>query len=240
MVQSVTNLSPQAGFGFESLIRFGASAAKGAGAASRLVVRPDSSSSADSSSAKSAQSSAKSEQSSAVRELTPEEQRIVSELAQTDRKVRAHEQAHISVGADLVQGGPTFVYATGPDKKRYAISGEVSIDTSPARTPEETIPKAQHIRATALAPAEPSPQDQRVASLASSMEMNARIEVAIQQREQAAESLKGADVASETASESAEGVASEAASSEGAGFYRGVASGNTRSASVGGVFDSFA
>ena len=237
MVQSVTNLSPQAGFGFESLIRFGASAAKGAGVASRPDLgqdsRPERSNSADS-------SSSKSEQSSAVRELTPEEERIVRELAQTDRKVRAHEQAHISVGADLVQGGPTYVYETGPDRKRYAVSGEVSIDTSPARTPEETIPKAQHIRETALAPAEPSPQDQRVASLASAMEMDARIEVAIHQREQAAESLKGADAASETASEAAEGVSSEAASSEGAGFYRGVASGNIRSASVGGVFDSFA
>ena len=59
---------------------------------------------------------------------------------------------------------------------------EVSIDVSPGRTPEETIPKAQHIRATALAPADPSPQDRSVAATASRMEGEARIELAVQQR----------------------------------------------------------
>jgi len=86
------------------------------------------------------------------------------------------------VGGDLVRGGATFTYATGPDDKRYAVAGEVSIDTSPGRTPEETIPKAQHIRETALAPAEPSPQDRNVAAKAVQMESNARRELGSAQR----------------------------------------------------------
>ena len=115
--------------------------------------------------------------------LTAEQQRQVQQLKETDRKVRAHEQAHVSVGADLVRGGATFSYQTGPDDQRYAVSGEVSIDASPGRTPAETIPKAQHIRAAALAPVDPSAQDQNVAAKASVMETNARIELASRQQE---------------------------------------------------------
>jgi hypothetical protein len=119
--------------------------------------------------------------------LTAEQQHQVDQLKQTDQKVRAHEQAHLSVGADLVRGGASFSYETGPDNRRYAVSGEVAIDASPGRTPEDTIPKAQHIRATALAPAEPSPQDHSVAAQASRMEIEARLEVAVQQHKTSAE-----------------------------------------------------
>lgn len=116
-------------------------------------------------------------------ELSPDEQRQVDLLKKTDRDVRAHEQAHIAVGADLIRGGPSFTYEIGPDKRRYAVAGEVSIDTSPGRTAEETIPKAQHIQATALAPADPSAQDYRVAATASRMESGARVELAAQRAE---------------------------------------------------------
>lgn len=109
--------------------------------------------------------------------LSPEEQRQVEALKQTDRKVRAHEQAHMAAGAGLVRGS-SFSYQAGPDNKRYAVAGEVSIDTSPGRTPVETIAKAQQIRAAALAPADPSTQDRRVAAAASQMEMQARQELA--------------------------------------------------------------
>lgn len=117
-------------------------------------------------------------------ELTEEERKILEELAATDREVRAHEQAHINVGRNLILSGPTYQFEVGPDGKNYAVAGEVQIDTSPAKTPEETIPKAQHIRATALAPPEPSPQDQRVAAIASQLEAQARSEVAVQKAEE--------------------------------------------------------
>lgn len=109
--------------------------------------------------------------------LSPEEQRQVEALKQIDRKVRAHEQAHMAAGAGLVRGS-SFSYQAGPDNRRYAVAGEVSIDTSPGRTPEETIVKARQIRAAALAPADPSTQDRRVAAAASQMEMQARQELA--------------------------------------------------------------
>lgn len=119
----------------------------------------------------------------ALEKLTSEQQSQVDQLKKTDQKVRAHEQAHLAVGTDLVRGGVSFTYEIGPDRKRYAVAGEVSIDTSPANTPEDTIPKAQHIRATALAPAEPSPQDHTIAAQASRMEVEARMEVNAKQAE---------------------------------------------------------
>lgn len=111
--------------------------------------------------------------------LTPEQQRQVAALRATDRKVKAHEQAHMAAGSGLVRGS-SFEYQSGPDNQRYAVAGEVSIDVSPGRTPDETIAKARQIRAAALAPADPSTQDRRVAAAAGQMEMQARAEMAQQ------------------------------------------------------------
>jgi len=117
--------------------------------------------------------------------LTPEQQRQVAALRETDRKVKAHEQAHMAAGAGLVRGS-SFEYQSGPDNKRYAVAGEVSIDVSPGRTPDQTIAKAQQIRAAALAPADPSTQDRRVAAAAGQMEMQARAEMGRQPDETSA------------------------------------------------------
>lgn len=115
--------------------------------------------------------------------LSEAEQRQVAELQQVDRKVRQHEQMHVATGGELVISGPSYSYTKGPDGKSYATAGEVGIDTSKARTPEETVTKARRIRATALAPPDPSPQDRQVAALAAQMEMQAMQEVARQRLE---------------------------------------------------------
>ncbi|MBS1198772.1 MAG: hypothetical protein H6R18_2557 [Proteobacteria bacterium] len=146
----------------------------------------------------------KTENSGARGELSVDEQRQLDQLVATDRKVRSHEMAHVSAGGELVKGGASFDYQTGPDGKRYAVGGEVSIDTSKGRTPEETIPKAQKIRAAALAPADPSPQDNRVAALATQMEMQAYQELAMQ-RTQASSDVKPSSGAETTRNSRNEG-----------------------------------
>ncbi len=115
--------------------------------------------------------------------LSEAEQRQVAELQQVDRKVRQHEQMHVTAGGELVTSGPSYSYTKGPDGRSYATAGEVGIDTSEARTPEETVSKARRIRATALAPPDPSPQDRQVAAMAAQMEMQAMQEVARQRQE---------------------------------------------------------
>ena len=119
------------------------------------------------------------------RELTEEEKQQVQELQSRDREVRAHEMAHVAAGGQYVKGGANFEYQTGPDSKRYAVGGEVSIDTSEvSNDPEATIQKMQVVKRAALAPAKPSPQDRSVAAQATQREMKARQEL---QEERSAE-----------------------------------------------------
>ena len=147
-------------------------------AARASLAAPNSARAADSRAAAAAAADGASRPAAKTDELTAQEQQQVLQLKQIDRQVRAHEQAHLSVGGDLVRGGASFTYQTGPDQQRYAVAGEVSIDVSPADTPQETLPKAAHIRAAALAPADPSAQDQSVAAQAERMAGEARMEIA--------------------------------------------------------------
>jgi hypothetical protein len=111
-------------------------------------------------------------------QLTEEEQKILDELRQTDERVRAHEQAHQSVAGGLARS-KSFTYVTGPDGNRYAVGGEVKIDTSAvAGDPEATARKMQRVQRAALAPSDPSPQDLAVAAAARATESAARIEAA--------------------------------------------------------------
>lgn len=109
--------------------------------------------------------------------------KIVEELKSRDREVRAHEQAHVAAAGGLAKGGPSYTYQYGPDGQAYAVGGEVNIDTSPGRTPEETISKARQIRAAALAPSDPSDQDRAVAAAAAQLEAQAQQELTQQTTE---------------------------------------------------------
>ncbi len=122
-----------------------------------------------------------------------DEARQIQELVKRDREVRTHEAAHAAVGGALA-GSPSFTYESGPDGGRYAVGGEVGIDTSAVSgDPEATIEKAQQIRRAALAPAQPSPTDLSVAAQASSMEASARVEL---QNDQVQVTPEGEDKAS--------------------------------------------
>ncbi len=107
-----------------------------------------------------------------------QDQAIIRELASIDRKVRAHEQAHASVGGALA-GAPSYTYKTGPNGVRYAVAGEVPIQLSPvAGNPKATLSNAEQVRRAALAPADPSPTDRRIASSAQALASKARFEIA--------------------------------------------------------------
>lgn len=109
--------------------------------------------------------------------LSPESQQQINKLQQRDREVRSHEQSHISAGGAHVSGGAHYTYQRGPDNKQYAVGGSVSIDTAPVSgDPDATREKARQVRSAALAPSNPSAQDQSVAAQASSLEVQARQE----------------------------------------------------------------
>lgn len=121
--------------------------------------------------------------------LTQEEQAQVAELKKRDREVRAHEQAHKAAGGSLT-GPISYTYQTGPDNKRYAVGGEVPIDTSPVpNDPEATVRKMQKVVKAALAPADPSPQDRQVAAQAQQQILQAQAEAAQQRQQERSEEL---------------------------------------------------
>jgi len=118
-------------------------------------------------------------------ELSPEQQRQIAALKATDLRVRNHEQAHISAGQGVVTSGAQYTYTTGPDGVRYAVAGEVGIDTSRERKPEANIDKGQRIQSAALAPADPSPQDRRVAAVGAELVADGQSELNAQRQQQA-------------------------------------------------------
>lgn len=98
-------------------------------------------------------------------QLEAERQSVIEKLSSRDLEVRQHEEAHMRVGQELA-GTPNYETVTGPDGKRYVINGEVPIDVSTSKDPEITMQKMQKVMRAALAPAEPSPADHQVYSIA--------------------------------------------------------------------------
>ena len=122
-------------------------------------------------------------------EPSPQQQRLeqleIAKLVSRDQEVRTHEQAHAAVGGRYA-GAPSYTYERGPDGKRYAVGGEVGIDTSPIPSdPEATLRKMEVVIRAALAPAEPSAQDRQVAAQAQAQMVEARAQLAQQQSSEA-------------------------------------------------------
>lgn len=95
----------------------------------------------------------------------------IQEYQRIDKNVREHEAAHGATGA------PSFSYKLGPDGRLYAVAGEVGVSLERGKSPEECLVKMAGVIAAALAPANPSPQDRRVAAKAASLQSEARIEI---------------------------------------------------------------
>ena len=103
---------------------------------------------------------------------------VIRKLKARDREVRAHEQAHASVGGQYA-GAATFTYQRGPDGVLYAVGGEVSIDISAVPgAPQATLDKALQVQRAALAPRDPSSTDRRVAMRAQALARDARAQLA--------------------------------------------------------------
>ncbi len=128
---------------------------------------------------------------------------LIRELAARDREVRNHEQAHQTVGGEYA-GAAQFSYQLGPDGKQYATGGEVPIEISRENDPSATIEKAEQVRRAALAPAEPSAQDQRVAAVATQLMIEAQAELRAIERQEASQTEDERDEQAELRAEETE------------------------------------
>lgn len=130
-------------------------------------------------------------------ELTQQEQQEVSELKTTDAQVRAHEHAHLAAAAGLKTSGPNYEYETGPDGEKYAVAGDVNVSYQSSSDPEVNLRNAQQLRAAALAPADPSAQDRKVAAQAEREIAQARQEI-MQEQNGTAEEDTNSNTTTET------------------------------------------
>ena len=130
---------------------------------------------------------------------------VIQDLANRDREVRAHEQAHASVGGKYA-GAASFTYQRGPDGVSYAVGGEVSISSPTGGDPQTRLQAAEQIKRAALAPANPSAQDRRVAVQAGLTATQARTEIASLKSEERAtsKSEESIDKVENTAAETAD------------------------------------
>lgn len=96
-----------------------------------------------------------------------QEQSVIRELINIEKKVIAHEQAHMAAGSG-VTGASSYSYTNGPDGKRYISGGEVAINVPATDDPKKGKMLMQRVIEAALAPADPSPQDIKVAQSAQS------------------------------------------------------------------------
>ncbi len=115
--------------------------------------------------------------------VVDEERAKVEALERRDREVRAHEAAHVAASAGHA-GTPRYEYEVGPDGKRYAVDGQVSVDVAPVRgDPEATVRKMEQIQRAALAAADPSAADRQIVAQAAQVAQRARAELAAEKYE---------------------------------------------------------
>lgn len=95
--------------------------------------------------------------------LAAEEEQVIRDLRERDRRVREHEDRHFYVG-QLFTKPPEYWTVLAPDGGRYAVSGMVAMDVSPvAGDPAATRRKWETLLRAALAPTDPSERDQALA-----------------------------------------------------------------------------
>ncbi|WP_269518113.1 putative metalloprotease CJM1_0395 family protein [Alteromonas sp. BMJM2] len=158
----------------------------------------------------SAEQEQRNQQQSAQPSLTEEDKQKIEDLKARDQEVRTHEQAHAATGGQYA-GSPQYEYTTGPDNKRYVTGGEVSIDISEEQSAEQTLRKMQQVRAAALAPAQPSSQDLKVAAEAAQKAFDARNDIAKENRDslQSSGDVSAAEGVNSVTGVSANGAVSE-------------------------------
>ncbi|MFT5161899.1 MAG: hypothetical protein ACI9FJ_000467 [Alteromonadaceae bacterium] len=148
----------------------------------------------------------------AEKQVAQQDQVKIRELKTRDTEVRAHEAAHAAVGGQFA-GSPTYSFKRGPDGTNYAVGGEVSISTSAAGDPQATIAKMQQVRSAALAPAQPSGQDRKVAASATAQLTEAKgaqiKETADEAKAKAQDTAQKQEVKAAEEAESAKKVADE-------------------------------
>lgn len=117
--------------------------------------------------------------------LSQDQAQQVRDLKKADREVRSHETARKAAAGAYARSAAQFETVVGPDGRRYAVGGEVAIDTSAiGGNPEATARKMEQVARAALAPSDPSTQDRAVAVQARQTASEARRDIILERADE--------------------------------------------------------
>lgn len=97
-----------------------------------------------------------------ARGLTPREIDLVDHLKEIERRVVDHESGHYYSGRPFT-GQPRYWSVTGPDQRRYIVTGVTPMDNRRLDDIDAMLEKLLVLKRSALAPHKPSDVDRRVA-----------------------------------------------------------------------------
>ncbi|MCP4251843.1 MAG: hypothetical protein GY775_00285 [Candidatus Scalindua sp.] len=101
-------------------------------------------------------------------------------------EVKRRELAHRAIAGNYARGVISYEYETGPDGKKYAVEGHITIDARPIlNNPEASIRKAQTIKSVKL--------DRSVSTEAANMEREVRMELKTEKRKESYDVAKSND-----------------------------------------------
>ncbi len=124
------------------------------------------------------------------KKLSREEQKEVERIKRIDREVKRREVAHRAVAGNYARGSISFEYVTGPDGKKYAAEGHITIDARPIlNNPKASIRKAQAIRSAKLDSGDAA-LDRSVSAEVAKMEREARIKLKTERRTESDDAIK--------------------------------------------------
>ncbi|MDD2709077.1 MAG: putative metalloprotease CJM1_0395 family protein [Verrucomicrobiae bacterium] len=104
----------------------------------------------------------------------------LAQLRERDHEVKSAQALQVARAGQYMRGAPTVDYKMGPDGRFYAVSVNVSYNTTAADTPEATQKKAEAIRTAALSSSGGVVQATSAFSAAAMLEMTAKTEKAKQ------------------------------------------------------------
>jgi hypothetical protein len=109
----------------------------------------------------------------------------LTRLQAIDGEVKAHEAAHLAAMGGNAAGPVQYDYVMGPDGNLYAVGGSIPVNLQAVPgDPEATLRKAETIINAAFAPGDPSGADMQVAAQAYQLAMDAKREIAREQKRQ--------------------------------------------------------
>ncbi|MFJ5766129.1 putative metalloprotease CJM1_0395 family protein [Lysinibacillus sp. NPDC093210] len=108
------------------------------------------------------------------KEVTPQQQAMIHDFQQTEKSVRAHEQAYKTIGSDIGESSSSSWLKASDDRLDDLSEAKINTDDTEA---VDTLHILQQVRSAALTPTVPSPQDLRIVASAEAQMQQIQVDI---------------------------------------------------------------